>query len=730
MEKDENYGSTTSVFRTIVYLLMFLEIVMYVTTPEMIASVLGEDSVVIFVRLGKFFLFNNLIYSKVVTFLWIVLVAFATRNKKDIDFDRKKLVYYPFLGGIILLVLSVVAYMFTEPTHTNAIPLGHWMYILLTAVGTPLVLYSLDNIAKYIKDSIGKDPFNLNNERFEQNTELVNTPYSVNIPMRFYSPSGKYKKGWINITNPFRGTWVVGTPGSGKSYSVIEPFITQHSAKGFSMVVYDYKFPALAQNLYYNYLKNSKNKKLFPKGCKFSVINFDKVEYSSRVNPIQLKYIPDSSAALETAETLIQSLQKGGNQGGGNDDFFKKSAVNFLAAIIFFFCNYEKEPYDANKKKLFPDKTVDPDTGVMKATGIVRDAMGNIVTPAYWLGKYSDMPHVLSFLNQPYDKIFETLLTDPETVSLIMPFKTAFENGAMEQLEGMVGTLRIEISRLATKEAYWVFDKAGDDFDLKVSDPNDPSYLVIANNPEKESITGALNALILNRLVTRVNTGHGKNVPVSIIVDELPTLYFHKIDRLIGTARSNKVAVALGFQELPQLEGDYGKNGMEKVITTVGNVICGSARAKETLDWISTDIMGQSVQIKKGITVDREHVSVNINEEQHNLLPASKIADMPTGWLCGQTARDFVKKKNKKGDYTVDILEAEEFKTTKFFCATDFDKKKRDAEEDQFKQLDMPIFYNFGGDQQKEQTLFQNMARINKEVEDMIIAIQQFAKKD
>ena len=215
----------------------------------------------------------------------------------------------------------------------------------------------------------------------------------------------------------------------------------------------------------------------------------------------------------------------------------------------------------------------------------------------------------------------------------------------MEQLEGMIGTLRVYTSRLATKESYWIFHKDGDDFDLKVSDPKNPSYLLIANDPEMESIIGALNALILNRLVTRVNTGQRKNIPVSIIVDELLTLYFHKIDRLIGTARSNKVSVALGFQELPQLEADYGKVGMQKIITTVGNVVSGSARSKETLEWLSNNIFGKVVQLKKGVTIDRDKTSINLNENMDNLVPASKISDMPTGWVCGQVARDFVKTK-------------------------------------------------------------------------------------
>ncbi len=196
---------------------------------------------------------------------------------------------------------------------------------------------------------------------------------------------------------------------------------------------------------------------------------------------------------------------------------------------------------------LIAEKVQDKQTLRMIPTGRVFDNMGNEVEPAYWLGKYSDMPHILSFLNESYQTIFEVLETDNEVALLLGPFQTALKNRAMEQLEGMIGTLRVYTSRLATKESYWIFHKDGDDFDLKVSDPKNPSYLLIANDPEMESIIGALNALILNRLVTRVNTGQGKNIPTSIIVDELPTLYFHKIDRLIGTARSNKVSVTLGF---------------------------------------------------------------------------------------------------------------------------------------------------------------------------------------
>ena len=491
------------------------------------------------------------------------------------------------------------------------------------------------------------------------------------------------------------------------------------------MVIYDYKYPTLAKKAYYNYLKNKTENKL-PKGCKFRVINFVDVSQSCRVNPIQCKYINNLAAASETAETLLESLQKGRKEGGGgSDQFFQTSAVNFLAACLYFFVNFRKEPYDSTGRKLYAEYVVERDTGRDKLTGrVFADAeMTREVKPAYWLGKYSDMPHVLSFLNQDYQTIFEVLATDPEVAPLLGPFQTAMQNKAMEQLEGMIGTLRVYTSRLATKESYWVFHRDGDDFDLKVSDPENPSYLIIANDPEMESIIGALNALILNRLVTRVNTGQGKNVPVSIIVDELPTLYFHKIDRLIGTARSNKVSVTLGFQELPQLEADYGKVGMQKIITTVGNVVSGSARSKETLEWLSNDIFGKVKQIKKGMTIDREKTSININENMDSLVPASKISDMPTGWICGQTARDFVPTQIGSND-KMNIQESEEFKTSKFFCKTDFNMAEIAAEEQS--EVKIPEFYHFGSIEERERILYQNFCRVGEEVKEMIAEIQRF----
>ena len=729
MEESKELQGLYKIFRWTIYLSILIEFFEYAIDPAMLDfwNVVLCD---IHDRIKTWFIYHDghLVYCKLATVLLVCITCIGTRNKKHLEMNARTQVLYPLVAGIGILVLAVWLFNCHFGPKIFWFKLHIWLYFVTSIVGVVLMHIALDNISKFIQEGLLKDRFNLENESFEQCQELVENKYSVNIPMRFYY-KGKFRKGWLNIVNPFRGCWVVGTPGSGKTFSVIEPYIRQHSAKGFAMVVYDYKFPTLAQKLYYHYRKNQQLGNT-PKNCQFNIINFVDVEYSRRVNPIQAKYIANLAAASETAETLLESLQKGKKEGGGgSDQFFQTSAVNFLAACIYFFVNYNRMPYTEDGKQLYPEMVQDKQTKRWKPTGkVFADPAHTIVTkPAYWLGQYSDMPHILSFLNESYQTIFEVLETDNEVAPLLGPFQTALKNKAMEQLEGMIGTLRVYTSRLATKESYWIFHKDGDDFDLKVSDPKNPSYLLIANDPEMESIIGALNALILNRLVTRVNTGQGKNIPVSIIVDELPTLYFHKIDRLIGTARSNKVSVALGFQELPQLEADYGKVGSQKIITTVGNVVSGSARSKETLEWLSNDIFGKVVQMKKGVTIDRDKTSINLNENMDNLVPASKISDLPTGWVCGQVARDFVKTKTGHGD-KMDIQEAEEFKTSKFYCKTDYDMAEIQAEEADYEKYPIPKFYEFPDRDARERILYANFISVNRDVKAMIDEI--FSKKN
>ncbi len=747
-------------FRSCIYIFLIIEIVMNL-------PVTADNRVTQFILdlLARFKVFNSVSGCKLAELVCISIVCIGTKAKKALKFNVRTMVVYPVLAGLTLVGLCFVFHGMYFGVSWFGFPANRILYALCSVVGTMLVHQGLDGIAKYYNNKVGEDRFNFENESFQQSEALVANDYSVNIPMIYYWKR-RMHRGWINIINPFRGTIVLGTPGSGKSFGVIDPFIRQHAAKGFAMMVYDFKYPTLAKTLFYQFCKNRKTGRL-PVNCGFRTINFTDVEYSDRINPIQRKYIPDLAAASETAATLLASLNKGGGEKkGGSEAFFTNSAENFLAAIIYFFVNFHPVGFkDGRKLRRFilhegkkleivirnwddynaidkdgnvvldfvdekgNDVSTDEDRMFVDLNGysykdrtgkLVRidrcwyeDRDGNEVEPDTITGEYSDMPHVLSFLGRPYDQVFNILMQDDKIASLMAPFKSAYENKANDQLEGMVGTLRVNAARLVSPEAYWVF--TGDDFDLKISDREHPSYLVIANDPEKEQVIGSLNALVLNRLITRVNSKG--NIPVSIIVDELPTLYFHKIDRLIGTARSNKVAVTLGFQELPQLEADYGKVGMQKIITTCGNIFMGAARNKETLEWAQNDVFGKAKQTSRSISINDQKVSTTISEKMDYLVPAAKIADMATGWLAGQAARDFTATDERMLD-RFDIEQSEEFKTTKYFCKTHFDMKKIKDEEEHY--VPLPKIYEFKNDREKEILLNRNFKRVNQEVENMV----------
>ncbi|HIT90918.1 MAG TPA: type IV secretory system conjugative DNA transfer family protein, partial [Candidatus Merdenecus merdavium] len=154
--------------------------------------------------------------------------------------------------------------------------------------------------------------------------------------------------------------------------------------------------------------------------------------------------------------------------------------------------------------------------------------------------------------------------------------------------------------------------------------------------------------------------------------------------------------------------------------------VSGSARSKETLEWLSNDIFGKIVQLKKGVTIDRDKTSINLNENMDNLVPASKISDMATGWVCGQTARDFVKTKTGLRD-NMNIQESEEFKTSKFFCKTDFDMVEIKKEEQDYANYPLPKFYVFKSKEEKERILYKNFIVVGQEVKSMIADVQ--AKK-
>ena len=616
-----------------------------------------------FAKMGVFYPPIN---AKLSTLVLIALVAIGTKAKKKRDLNPTKEIFVPIAVGLLMIILSLVLVSGASdnslPTlipYFNSYQVG---YMLLSYVGAMVTQKGADSISKLMKTKMDKDRWNTEEESFDQNRELVETPTSVNIPYKF-----RYKKqthqGWMNI-DPFRGTMVIGVPGSGKSFGVINPAIRQLIGKGFCLCIYDFKFPSLGEIAYYHHLLKKKNDPNYKH--KFHVVNLDQVEYSRRVNPFKKEYINTLAQAQEMAESMVTALQKGGGSGGGGSEaFFTQSAVNFLASTIYYFGTYED-------------------------------------------GKYSDLPHILSFMNRSYQEIFDTLFTNEELVSLMSPFRSAYENKAFDQLEGQVGTVKIFLSRLATKESFWVF--SGDEVQLKISDRTDPSILILASNPRTQDINSALYSAVLNRVISQINDKG--NLYSGLIADEFPTIYIHKVDNLVATARSNEVAVMLGLQEQPQLRQFYKKEVAETISAIMGNILSGAVRDKGTLDWLEK-MFGKIKQKSYSESISNQGSNMTISEKMDVMIPAGKIAGLRTGEMAGMVVQ---------GDNNA----TEDFKTSAIFGKINLDIKAIKEEENNY--VKMPVYYSFkdsAGNDRKSEILMANFRRINKEVEMMINEIKE-----
>ena len=660
MSDERTLKSNSYIFNGIPFLYLAVEAFMYVFYDMPIFDVVAFLTV----KFKNTFLFEDghILYSRALGLILIFVSSIGTRPKKSLNIDFSKHVTLPLVLGLIFYCGSLIFYVYETDFSNVTISNFEILYLLSTFFGAILINLAADNISKIIRIGFMKDKFNNDNESFHQPDKPYYTDYSLNLPMIYYH-NKKNRKGWFNLTNPFRGTLVIGTPESGKTFSIIIPFMKNWIQRSYTSIIYDYKYPDLTEIAYYEHLKLKKTKKDYKH--RFYVVNLNDVQYSQRVNPLSPKYLEGLPDCIETAEALVQSLQKSVSSQGA-DKFFQLSAINFLAAIFYFFSKFEG-------------------------------------------GKYSTLPHALAFMNRDYEEIFTVLLSMPELDNIMSPFKSAHLTQTYAQLEGQIGTLRVNMAPLATPELFWVL--SAEDFDLRISNENSPAHLIIANNPKTESINSTSNALILNRLTKLVNTKH--NIPSAIIIDELPTIYFHKIQSLIATARSNKVAVVLGLQELPQLVESFGQQVANTIQSVIGNVISGQARKKETLDWLQ-QLFGRVKQIKTGVSITKQQTTTSVNEQMDFLVPASKIADQKTGEIVAKLAFGF-----NDGMRNFD-------NTNTYNCKINLDLKKIEADNKQY--ISPPLIYKFQDTEHKNTHLIKNMESIKGEVE---YIVQQFpiAKK-
>lgn len=540
-------------------------------------------------------LFSHPFYTKIFAVVLLGLSCLGTKGVKNEKITWNK-INLALLTGFLLFFLN--GWLLKVNIHPAL-----YLYFFSTGLGYILLMQAGVWMSRIMKNNLMDDVFNSENESFQQETKLLHNEYSVNLPTKFYY-QGNWHHGWINVVNPFRATIVLGTPGSGKSYAVVNNYIRQHIEKGFSMYIYDFKFDDLSTIAYNHLLNHSDDYTIKPK---FYIINFDNPRKSHRCNPLNPDFMTDISDAYEAAYTIMLNLNRSWIQKQG--DFFVESPIILLAAIIWFLKIYDN-------------------------------------------GKYCTFPHAIELLNKKYEDVFTILTSYSELENYLSPFMDAWQGGAQDQLQGQIASAKIPLSRMISPQLYWVM--TGDDFSLDINNPKEPKILCVGNNPDRQNIYSAALGLYNSRIVKLINKkGQLKS---SIIIDELPTIYFRGLDNLIATARSNKVSVCLGFQDFSQLTRDYGDKESKVIQNTVGNIFSGQV-VGETAKALS-DRFGKVLQKRQSISINRNDTSLSISTQLDSLIPASKISTLTQGFFVGAVSDNFDERIEQKIFHSEIVVDA------------------------------------------------------------------------
>ena len=532
-------------------------------------------------------IFNCILWSKLLAVLLLAVSCLGTHGVKGEKITWPK-IYAALVAGCALFFLNWWLLELPLPHMANTA-----FYIFTLTAGYLALLMSGLWMSRLYRHNLMEDVFNMENESFMQETRLMENEYSVNLPTRFYYKK-RWNNGFVNIVNIFRACMVIGTPGSGKSYAIVNSYIRQLIAKGFAIYIYDYKFDDLSTIAYNSLLKNMDKYEVKPR---FYVTNFDDPRRSHRCNPINPEFMTDISDAYEASYTIMLNLNRTWIEKQG--DFFVESPIILLAAIIWYLKIYKN-------------------------------------------GIYCTFPHAVELLNKPYSDLFTVLTSYPELENYLSPFMDAWKGGAQDQLQGQIASAKIPLTRMISPQLYWVM--TGNDFSLDINNPKEPKLLCVGNNPDRQNIYSAALGLYNSRIVKLINKK--RQLKCAVIIDELPTIYFRGLDNLIATARSNKVGVLLGFQDFSQLTRDYGEKESKVIQNTVGNIFSGQV-VGETAKTLS-ERFGKVLQQRQSVSINRQDVSTSINTQLDSLIPASKIANLSQGTFVGAVADNFGEKIEQK----------------------------------------------------------------------------------
>jgi YWFCY protein/Type IV secretory system Conjugative DNA transfer len=457
-------------------------------------------------------------------------------------------------------------------------------YMTLTIIGYILVLTGGALLSRVIRSGLSDEVFNDENETFPQEERLLQNDYSINLAT-LYRHHGE-RQGWINIINGRRGVLIAGSPGSGKTWFIVEPTLRALSEKHFAQFIYDYKYPHLTLLAYQHYLRNRHN---YPAEPGFYYVDFSNPSFSHRCNPLNPDLLRTPLDAIGAAKSILLAINR--TWAAKQGEFFVESPINLLAAVIWFLRRYKE-------------------------------------------GQFCTLPHAIELLQLPNDNLFTVLNTEPEISALVSPFIDAYRDDVMETLVGQISSVKIPLARLSSPQLYYTL--TGSDFTLDVNDPIRPKIVCLGNDPIRSEALSPVISLFCDQLNKVIN--QKDRMKCAVVYDEFATIRATSVQTVIQVGRSNDIMPIIVIQDYSQLKQTYIREEAEALFNMAGNIICGQVNG-ETARLVA-DRFPRIRQPRTSLSTNSQDVSISESRQLDPSVPASTISNLSSGEFVGIVADD------------------------------------------------------------------------------------------
>jgi type IV secretory pathway TraG/TraD family ATPase VirD4 len=522
--------------------------------------------------------FEKPVLSKIFSLAFLVISLLGAGSRKDGSLG--------YMGGLVLLVTGMGLYFgcIFVLTQSGVVTTIASLYMGSCFMGWLLIMTGGLRISRVMAYSLRAGFSDKKKAGFPQEERLLETDYSINLKAK-YQLDGEIRTSYININGP-RGVLLIGSPGSGKSWFIVEPAMEQLIGRGMSMLVFDFKYDALSR---YAYALFQKYQHKYPASARFYSINFTDLSRSHRCNLIHPATLGDVSDAVGVSRAILLSLNNTWAHKQG--DFFVESPINLLGALIWYLKKYKD-------------------------------------------GRYCTLPHVIELAQTSYDMLFALLKTEPDIHALVNTFIQVYQNKTMEVLDSQMSSVKIPLGRLASPGLYYVL--TGNDLDLQINHPARPAILCLGGDPSRQEALAPILSLYVDRVNKLIHQPGGH--PCALVLDEFATVRAASVLQTVAIGRSHRIIPILVVQDISQLRILYTRAEADTIMNMTGNLICGQVGG-ETAGWVSERFPDREAY-RTTVSVNSSDTSVSKAEQSNPAITPATISTLSSGEFAGIVADD------------------------------------------------------------------------------------------